>query len=196
MNTRQNSSIQFQSFINGETEGCEYFYRLHWTYVLSYIESIIKRADMAEDICQECFVVLWHRRRQIRNENHLRNFLLIVAKNLSLHHLRSQENIRAAEVRWTCYQDPDTGGNPEKTGIGQIEELVEGIEQLPLQRRMTILYKYFRGWSVKKIAEFFGVAEQTTRNNVSQGKQQLKKIVSPSNTAKHKISIPVEYLKR
>ena len=190
MNTHQSTSTQFRSFIKGETEGYAYFYYLHWTYILSYIESLVKRADMAEDICQECFVVLWHRRKQIRNENHLRYFLVKVATRLSLRQLKSQENTRAAEARWTHHQNPDTEESPDKAVIGQIDELVQGIEQLPLQRRMTILYKYFRGWSVKKIAEFFGVAEQTTRNNENQGKQQLRKIVNPPSAATSRINIP------
>lgn len=190
MNTHPNASFQFNSFGDGKTEGYEYFYYLHWTYVLSYIESIVKRADIAEDICQECFVVLWHRRRQIRDEEHLRAFLLKVAKNLSSLYLRMQENTRAAEAGWTHSLDPDTGENPEKAKIERFEELVKDIEQLPLQRRMTIKYKYLRGWSVKKISEFFGVAEQTTRNNENKGKQQLKKIVNPPSAATARINIP------
>jgi len=192
MDNLRDASNPFLSFSRGETEGFNYFYSLHWIYLLSYIGSIVKRADMAEDICQECFVILWVRRGQIRDENHLRNFLLKVAKNLSLHHLSTQENTRAAEVGWSNALDPDTGGNPEKTKTEQIDKLVEEIEQLPLQRKMTILYKYFRGWSVKKIAGFFGVVAQTTRNNENKGKEQLRKTMNPSAPVKDKKNIPVK----
>jgi len=190
MDNLRDASNPFLSFSRGETEGFNYFYSLHWIYLLSYIGSIVKRADMAEDICQECFVILWVRRGQIRDENHLRNFLLKVAKNLSLHHLSTQENTRAAEVGWSNALDPDTGGNPEKTKTEQIDKLVEEIEQLPLQRKMTILYKYFRGWSVKKIAGFFGVVAQTTRNNENKGKEQLRKTMNPSASVKNKKTFP------
>ena len=189
MDNLRDASIPFLSFSRGETEGYEYFYSLHWIYVLSYIESIVKRADMAEDICQECFVILWLRRQQIRDENHLCNFLLNVARNLALHHLRTQENTRAAEVGWSNALDPDIGENPEKVKTERIEELIQEIEQLPLQRKMTILYKYFRGWSVKKIAQFFGVAAQTTRNNENKGKEQLRKAMNPSVPVKSKKNI-------
>ena len=190
MDNPRDASIQFLSFSRGETEGYEYFYSMHWIYVLSYIESIVKRTDMAEDICQECFVILWLRRQQIRDEGHLRNFLLKVARNLSLHHLRTQENTRVAEAGWSNALDPDTGENVEKAKIEQISQLVKEIEQLPLQRKMTILYKYFRGWSVKKIAQFFGVAAQTTRNNENKGKEQLRKTMNPSAPVKSKKTFP------
>jgi len=193
MDNLRDASNPFLSFSRGETEGYKYFYSLHWIYLLSYIGSIVKRADMAEDICQECFVILWLRRQQIRDESHLRNFLLKVARNLSLHHLTTQENTQAAEVGWShAHQDPVAGENPEKTKTEQIEKLVEEIEQLPLQRKMTILYKYFRGWSVKKIAEFFGVAAQTTRNNENKGKEQLRKTMNPSAPVKSKKNISVK----
>ena len=191
MDNLRDASIHFLSFSHGETEGFEHFYLLHWTDVLSYIQSIVKRADMAEDICQESFVVLWHRRQQIRDVDHLLNFLLKVGKNLSLHHLRGQEYTRAAEAVWMHSQDPYSGDNPEKAKIELIDKLVEEIEQLPLQRRKTILYKYFRGWPVKMIAQSFGVAGQTTRNNDNKGREQLKKKMNPSaHPGKRKKTFP------
>jgi RNA polymerase sigma-70 factor, ECF subfamily len=193
MDNLRDASIHFLSFSRGEMEGFKYFYSLHWAYVLSHIQSIVKEAEMAKDIRQECFVVLWHRRQQIRDEKYLLNFLLRVGSNLSLHHLRNQENARAAEAGWMRSQDPNTGENPEKAKMEVIDQLVEEIEQLPLQRRKTILYKYFRGWSVKKIAQFFGVADQTARNNDNKGREQLKKKMNPSALqVKNKRNIPIK----
>jgi RNA polymerase sigma-70 factor (ECF subfamily) len=190
MKAHRDASIQFLSFTHGETEGFEYYFLLHSTGVRSYIESMVRKSDMAADVCQECYMLLWLSRHKLRDEDHLRNFLYAVAKNLSYHHLRTLQYAQAAEAGYINSQDADTEENPEQARNEQISALVQHIEDLPLKRRLTILYRFFRGWSVKKIAGFFGVAEQTTRNNENKGKIQLRNMMTPSAPAQPKKNIP------
>ena len=165
MDNLRDASIQFLSFSRGESEGFEYFYLLHWAGVLSYVGSIVRKPDMAADVCQESFMLLWLSRQKIKDENYLRNFLYTVAKNLSHHHLRTLQYVQSAEAGYVNCQEADTEENLEPVRTERISIMIERIDDLPFKRRLTILYRYFKGWSVKKIAGFLGVAEQTTRNN-------------------------------
>jgi len=192
MNTHRDASIQFLSFTHGDTEGFEYYYLLHSAGVRSYIGSIVRKSDMATDVCQECFMLLWLSRTKIQDEDHLRLFLYTVAKNLSHHHLRTLQYARSAEAGYINSQEADTEENSEQARTEQISVLVQHLEDLPLKRRLTILYRYFKGWSVKRIAGFFGVAEQTTRNNENKGKEQLRNMMKSTTPAQTKKNIPIQ----
>ena len=145
MNPHRDASMPFISFTQGDTEGFEYYYLLHSASVRSYIATIVRKPDMAADVCQECFMLLWLSRAKIRDDNHLRNFLFTVAKNLSYHHLRNQKYVKSAEAGYINSLEVDTEQNSEEARTEQVTALVQHIEHLPLKRRLTILYRYFRG---------------------------------------------------
>jgi RNA polymerase sigma factor (sigma-70 family) len=165
---------EFAAFKRGDELGFKYYYRLYRPDLYTCILSRVKRPDEATDICTETFTNLWLSIDKIQDENHLRYFLYDTAENLCNMSFQLISRQLEEEMTFVHSLEADTPDNTEQEKTEVLLRLAESIEQLPPKRRRTIKLFYYSEMTVKKIAEFLGLSNQTVRNNLNKAREGLR----------------------
>ena len=164
---------QFESFRGGSISAFEFFYREHCDLVYLYLLNKTKDRDLAMDLCQETFNRLWDSREKMRDTEHIRRFVLFVAKNLFLKHLRKEQSLQRVEKEFAYVTREEVPGDPE--GRGPVKKsLKQAMGGLSERRRKVVVLHYLHGFSVSRIASQWGLAEQTVRNTLSDAIRRLR----------------------
>lgn len=85
--------------------------------VLGYIQSLIRRHDLAEDIFQDVCVISMRRRESIKDEAHLRRWLRVVARRQAMNVIRKRQEshllldadvLELLDPAWELHDDYNT----------------------------------------------------------------------------------------
>jgi RNA polymerase sigma-70 factor (ECF subfamily) len=132
---------------------------LHFLYVrfaddvCTYVRSIVRDPHAAEDITQVVFAKLMKAiHKYERRDVPFAAWIIRVARNVALDHIRASRQIPLAEVRTS-----DEGG--EQIGFERALSLREALERLPAEQREVLVLRHVAGLSPGEIAERLGKTE-------------------------------------
>ena len=142
--------------------------------VFRFAYRLTRRADIAEDIAQECFLAFLRapgRFDQARGS--VRTYLFAIARNLVLKEYRDSH----AEVQF----EDDGAGLP--AGESLPIELSSAVEQAvaalpPLQQEALILFQY-EGCTLEEIAQVAGADVGTIKSRLHRARERLKRTLAP-----------------
>jgi RNA polymerase sigma-70 factor, ECF subfamily len=152
----------------GEWDGIRYLYVRYADDVLAYVQSIVRDRHEAEDITQNVFAKLMsaigkYEERAVP----FAGWIMRVARNATLDHLRARRQIPVEEVRTT------------DSGDGQLEFerrqcLKEALAGLPPEQRKVLVMRHVLGLSPPEIAERMGKTESSVHGLHHRGRARLK----------------------
>jgi RNA polymerase sigma-70 factor (ECF subfamily) len=135
---------------DGDDDALRLLYLLFADNVFGFVLSIVRDEHDAEDITSEVFT------RLPRALSHYRTsatpfaaWLLRVARNAALDHLRAQRSVPLAEVH-------ATGETAELQARERLEALRTALAALPEDQRMVILLRFIAGFTPDEVAERLG----------------------------------------
>jgi RNA polymerase sigma-70 factor, ECF subfamily len=147
---------------------------LHFLYVrfaddvCGYVNSIVHDSHEAEDITQNVFAKLPTAiRRYEQREVPLGAWILRVARNAALDHMRARRQIPFEEVRTS-----DDGH--EQVGFERSQSLREALSQLPADQREVLVLRHIAGMSPGEIAERLGKTEGSIHGLHHRGRGALQ----------------------
>ena len=152
----------------------EQLYREYRSVVLSYISARVPSPDDAEDICEEVFIKLF-RMLETYDENRASVSTLIyrIAHNAVIDHLRTahpREDLSEEQAVFPSAEDI-------VMDIERSAELADAIEMLPQQQRDILILRFYRGWTLKKIAEKMGLTYKTAADRQKKALDSLRKML-------------------
>lgn len=169
----------------GEPEGIHYLYARYADDILRYITSFVRDHHEAEDITQNVFTKLITAIKKYEQRDvPFDAWLLRVARNAALDHLRARRAIPTAEVRIA-----DTGKT--ETGIERGRALRQALEDLPDDQREVLVLRHVVGLSPVEIAGALDRTESSVHGLHHRGRRLLKEnltslgaapVVSPERT--------------
>jgi len=131
---------------------------------------VLGDAGLAEDIAQECFLQLMHKRPRIRTS--IGAWLHQAAVHRSLDSIRSDSRRRAREA---AYGGQHAGSDaPDHVTPELLAHVDEAIAELPEPLRAVMVARFMRGQMHTEIARELGVAESTVRHRAKQGIEQVR----------------------
>ena len=152
----------------GDTEGLHYLYVRYADDVLRYVTSVVRDHHEAEDITQNVFAKLMKAiRRYEQREVPFDAWILRVARNAALDHLRAKRAIPTEEVRVA-----DTGRT--QTGIDRGRALREALEALPEDQREVLVLRHIVGLSPVEIAGTLDKTESSVHGLHHRGRRSLR----------------------
>ena len=152
----------------GDQEGLHFLYVRYADDVLRYVTSFVRDHHEAEDITQNVFAKLMkaiHRYEQ--REVPFDAWILRVARNAALDHLRAKRAIPTEEVRIA-----DTGST--QTGIDRGRALREALEALPEDQREVLVLRHIVGLSPVEIAGTLDKTESSVHGLHHRGRRTLR----------------------
>lgn len=152
----------------GDTEGLHYLYVRYADDVLRYVTSVVRDHHEAEDITQNVFAKLMKAiRKYEQREVPFDAWILRVARNAALDHLRAKRAIPTEEVRVA-----DTGR--AQTGIDRGRALREALEALPEDQREVLVLRHIVGLSPVEIAGTLDKTESSVHGLHHRGRRSLR----------------------
>ena len=147
---------------------------LHFLYVrfaddvCTYVRSIVRDPHAAEDITQIVFTKLMKAiHKYERRDVPFAAWIIRVARNVALDHIRASRQIPLPEVRTS-----DEGG--EQVGFERALCLREALERLPAEQREVLVLRHVAGLSPGEIAERLGKTEASIHGLHHRGRGALR----------------------
>jgi RNA polymerase sigma-70 factor, ECF subfamily len=152
----------------GDPEGLHYLYVRYAADVLRFVNGLVRDHHEAEDITQNVFAKLMkaigkYEERAVPFDA----WILRVARNAALDHLRAKRAIPTEEVRLT-----DTGR--AQTALDRGRALREALEALPEDQREVLVLRHIVGLSPVEIADTLDKSESSVHGLHHRGRRSLR----------------------
>lgn len=145
------------SFQQGEEAAFDCLYRELFPSLTYFANHIVLDADTAEDIVQDCFVLLWKRRDRLSHVTAIKSYLYASVRNQSLKHLERQQR----KVKVTKQASEEPSFEEAVIAAETARELYQLIESLSPSLQQIIRLYYLQGKSNKEIATQLNIQPDT-----------------------------------
>jgi RNA polymerase sigma-70 factor (ECF subfamily) len=167
-----NENELFQRIANGDEDAFAKIF-FHYTSIIHpFVLNKVKSQAAAEEIVQDVFLKLWTKREMLRTLESPASYLMRIATNRTLDHLRR----KAVEYRvlqkegWT----EDKASTENEFSFKEAKRILdEAIAAMPAQRR-TIYLLQQEGYSYDEIAAQLNISNHTVRNHIALASKYLK----------------------
>lgn len=131
--------------------------------------NICKNADDANDVVQDTFIQYYTSKKQFRDKEHLKAWLLRVAINRARDISRSFWKRNRISIE-ECMEEIPFENQEE-------HDLLETVMKLPEKYREVIHLYYYEELSVKEISEILRITEGSVKMRLSRGRKFLRDVV-------------------
>lgn len=176
-------------FARGDNKAFDTLLKRHQTRVFSYIYSIVKNRDVADDLFQETFVkaITTIKQQRYSESGKFSAWISRIAHNLIIDYYRQEksENLVSADDG-----EVDVLNRKDLADINIEDVLVSEqihadvrriIEALPDNQREVLLMRYYRDMSFKEIAEATKVSINTALGRMRYAILNMRRIADENN---------------
>jgi RNA polymerase sigma-70 factor (ECF subfamily) len=161
----------------GDSEGLHFLYVRFAPDVQRFINSLVKDHHEAEDITQNVFAKLMTAiKKYEQREVPFVAWIMRVARNAALDHMRARRAIPAEEVRIA-----DSGA--AQTGLDRGRDLRHALELLPEDQREVLILRHIAGLSPVEIAATLKKSESSVHGLHHRGRRSLQEKLSELGAA-------------
>lgn len=150
----------------------------HHQPLLRYFQTIIKHHEDVEDLLHDLFLAIWTKRHSLNFTKPLRYYLLAVAHNKALNHIRNSSASSATNTL-TFDKSPTHNNIPSPSDSLQNKEIEslynQTLELLSEKLRLTFLLSREQNLTYKQIAAIMQVSEKAVEKNISKVLSILRK---------------------
>jgi RNA polymerase sigma factor (sigma-70 family) len=131
--------------------------------------------EEAEDILQEGFVLVFEKMAQFKMKGSFEGWIRKIMVNKAIEHYRKSAHV---------FQVMNVGDVENEISVNDIvsnvnaKELLKMIQELPPMYKMVFNLYVFEEMTHKEIAEQLGIAEGTSKSNLSDARNLLKKKIT------------------
>lgn len=140
--------------------------------VYRYLIVLLGNQNVAEDILQETFLVVWRQAAQFREAASLKTWVLGIARNLAYSRLRSQREEWLDER--TANDIVGEDGLETFARIWRKQEVAQAVAHLPAHHREALELVFGLGFSYREAAEVLGCPTGTVKSRVSYALKALR----------------------
>lgn len=141
--------------------------------------------EEAEDVLQEGFIIVFEKMHQFRMQGSFEGWIRRIMVNKSLEHLRKSSKIFPV-MNINNVKDHFISTEDVLTTLAS-KELLKMIQELPPMYKMVFNLYVFEGMSHKEIAAKVGIAEGTSKSNLSDARSLLKRKIYRNMEREEKI---------
>lgn len=154
-------------------------YQEYRPVVLGYIAARIASREDAEDLCQNVFAKLMKALETYDEEKaSVSTFVYRLAHNAVIDYYRTHH--RSSEL------SEDDAVLPSAEDVvmdrARVQEIAEALHRLPEEQRDILILRFYKGWTLVRIAKEMGLTYDTVVNRQRRAFQELRKMLSDSGT--------------
>ncbi|MET4105096.1 RNA polymerase sigma-70 factor [Hymenobacter sp. UYP22] len=159
-------------------------FRQYSARVYRFAYGYLKSGPAAEEIVQDCFLKIWERRADLRDDVPLKGYLFTVAHHLILNQLRqSRYQQLYQEYALLAGTSPSTSTDTD-VAFAELETLYSAaLEKLPPKRRQIFTLSRQQGLSYAEIAQELGISIKTVETQMAQALHFMRQYFQAHGTA-------------
>ncbi|WP_291911538.1 RNA polymerase sigma factor [Chitinophaga sp. CB10] len=170
-----------QELLAGIAAGNEDAYRRvferYWERVYAAALVLSKSPEIAEDITQDVFAMLWEKRTTLPSVTNLQGYLFIAARNLIFSRLRKLHSQASyLEYQAQYFRESARMEGPEEIySRDLLQQLQQAILKLPPQQQKAFRLSRLEGLDHAEIAALMGISRVTVKSYIVQALAALRK---------------------
>ncbi len=149
-------------------------YNRYWKKLFVMAANRLVRLEDAEEVVQDIFTALWHRRHTLRLTSELAHYLAVSVKYRVIKMLDKYHNQRRYIDSLMCDEQADDT-TQEWLAFDELrDELSRYVQQLPEKCRLVFQMSREQGHSHKQIAEALQISEKTVEAHLGKAFKTLR----------------------
>ena len=146
----------------------------YYSRLCGFVYRMIANQQDTEDVVQELFLHLWDNRKKITVRDNVSAYLHVMAKNLTLNHIRRTAQYKTIlekqeDIQLRLYDEEDGLETDEFRAA-----LYDCVNRLPGRCREVLLLHRVKGLKQKEIAERLNISVKTIKNQIWISLQKLR----------------------
>jgi RNA polymerase sigma-70 factor (ECF subfamily) len=148
---------------------------LFWRDVKTYIFSLVKNENSAEELTIETFTKVLNKLSLYNSDFDFRTWIISVSHNTTIDYLRKKNKDKDFYTDEDYLELKDMEPSPEQVFIDKqnLEELEKMLEKLPENYHRLIQLRYLEGKKLKKIVEETGLSLANVKVSLMRAKKLL-----------------------
>lgn len=181
MDTMSNQLVA--KYLSGDESALEKLVHMHLSSLYSFVFSIVREKEMAEDIVQETFIKAWKHLARFDQNQKFKTWLYAIAKNTAFDFLKKKKAIpfstltQESETWFENYPDNSPEILEELSRKETAEQLNQALGQIPELYRALLILVYREDFDLKEAALILGKPYSTIKSRHQRGIQKLTEIM-------------------
>lgn len=173
---------QVELIKNGDSKAFEQVFRSLYPALCGYALKILKDADLAEEMVQEVFYVLWKRKAQLQITVSLNAYLYRAVYNKCLHYLQHKQVVDK-HAQENQLSELSAYSADEAMYTGELYAIYkETLKELPLRCRQIFQMNRKYGFKYQEIADKLSISVKTVEANMGKALKAFKQSFATYNT--------------
>lgn len=161
---------------DGDRKAFEELYNLYHRRMARFLTRLTHRYDLAEEIINDTFWVVWRKARDFRGDSQPSTWILGIAYRKARNAFRTAA--RLAEKNLEAAPPPPTSEDP--FSIEELRDwLGQALAQLPVEQRLAVELCYELGYSCEEIAAVMSCPVNTVKTRLFHARAKLQKLLPP-----------------
>ncbi len=178
MNQTKEDIALIARFQNGDKEAFTELYKLYSHTLYLNLVKLVKSEDIASEMLQEIFVIIWEKRNTIEIQSSFRAYLFRIGENKVIDFYRRVKRnkhllstIQKIASEHYSYIEEDIISREDETMIKK------AIDTLPPQRRLIFELCKLQGKSYHEVSTQLGISTATINDHIVKGTKAIREFL-------------------
>lgn len=161
-------NVLISDLINDDRDAFCTLYAKYRSKLRLFIIRFLNSADMADDICQDVFTIIWINRKFLDVEASFQAYLYTITRNRILNFIRDSAHMQSLDESILA-QAIDAGEDTlARITTGELEEaLAQAVEHLTGRQKEIFLMSRNQGLSHREIAQKLNLSASTVNDHIT-----------------------------
>jgi RNA polymerase sigma factor, sigma-70 family len=161
----------------GDLRSFEALYRLYRPRLLRFLDRLIRRPGIVEEVLDDTMLVVWHRADSYNGNSKVSTWVFAIAYRKALKALQRFDEPMDDEA--ACAGIDGTLGPEQQAGLFELREvLARALDSLSAEHRAVIDLTYFRGLCYREIAQIVACPVDTVKTRVFHARRKLRTLLA------------------
>lgn len=181
MSSDESSSLNDQQLAtlirNGDRDAFEAFFKRHHESLYYMLLGRGLRPEVADDIIQRAFIIIWEKRLSIDPDKSLKAYLFRIGYTRALNHFRDTRKFDPEGLETKIIEsDQNTENEAEMTLL--LQAVHKAVSNLPEKRRAVFELCFMQQMSYKEAADALEISIKTVENQMGHAFKQIRQALS------------------
>jgi RNA polymerase sigma-70 factor (ECF subfamily) len=168
---RDRDAQLLESVANGDRRALEELYLGYHRRLSRFLSRLAPRYENVEEIINDTFMVVWQRAKDFRGASRVSTWIIGIAYRVGLKSLRRHDGLLHAQ---NVDELPEQTSDPTQE-TEMRDWLARGLDQLPLEQRLTLELAYHMGHSLEEIAVITDCPVGTVKARMFHAREKLRR---------------------
>jgi RNA polymerase sigma factor (sigma-70 family) len=192
----EDDAALLSAWAEGDARAGSRLFERHYRAVYRFFANKLASLAEVEDLVQQTFMATIDARARFRGDASFKAFLLAIARNLLLKHLRDRRKLESLDAGETSLADCGMGVSTAMQLRREQQLLLTALRHIPIDSQVVLEMTYWEQMGGKAIAEVLGESEAAIRGRLRKAKLELRGAIESLARTPDELSSTLDGLER